>query len=88
MADDELAADREELDRLNHLGTMAEFVVEWRDYDDQAIRACGLHLPAAVRKLYAEFGHQFSVEVRLLNESAGFPCEHYEHLPEAGEGGY
>jgi hypothetical protein len=88
MPDDELAADREELDRLEHEGSMATFAVQWRDFEDEAVRTCSLHLPNAVRRLYRQYGYTFSVEVRLLNESSGFPCEHYEHLPIAGEGGY
>jgi hypothetical protein len=67
---------------------MAEFVVQYRHYEDQAVRTCGLHLPAAVRKLYLDFGFEFSVQVFLLNEGSQFPCEHNEHLLIAGEGGY
>jgi hypothetical protein len=56
----------------------ATFSVQWRDFEDEAIRVCAIHLPAAVRKMYRQYGYTFSVEVRLINESAGFPCEHEE----------
>jgi hypothetical protein len=67
---------------------MAEFVVQWGDTEDSAVRTCGLHLPAAVRRLYDDNGSVYPVEVYLLNKGSQFPCEHYEHLPVAGEGGY
>jgi hypothetical protein len=72
---DELAEDRRELE---HQGVFARFSVQWRDFDDEAVRVCDNCLPKAVRKMYRQYGYTFSVEVRLINESAGFPCEHKE----------